>query len=73
MATIILEKYDKDKNMNLDSQEVNALLKDAFKKVGKNEASLALTKDTIKKYDLNRDGMINKMELIKMIKDMLHQ
>lgn len=47
------------------------MLSDSYKKIGKQQASSSQIKDIIKKYDKNKDGVIDKSEMKLMMKDLL--
>lgn len=64
-------RFDRDKNNSMDPKELHLMLNEAFKKIGKNAATLSQVKDLLKKYDENRDGALSKRELKVMLKDML--
>ena len=71
LINAIFAKYDVDENSTLDKKQITQLLNDSYKRIGKKEASASQISDIIKKYDKNKDGVINKNQLKEMMKEIM--
>ena len=71
LINAIFAKYDVDENTTLDRQQITQLLNDSYKRIGKKEATASQISDIIKKYDKNKDGVINKAQLKEMMKEIM--
>ena len=52
-------QYDTDQNGVLDRQELVKFLSEAFRNIGGKDSNLAEVDSLLKKYDANKDGVID--------------
>ena len=69
----IFSKYDTDKSGTLEDNEINNLINDAFKSLGRNrEVTQQEVKQFITAIDKNGDGKIAKPELFEILKQLIN-